>query len=136
MDNHEDIAIVRKIEENFVLVEVERSGSCDGCAVSGICNSNERIILHKIKTEHKFTIGDKVRVDIAPSLRIFSSFIVFIFPIITMLLFYLISKYVLIFNEDLSIVISLFGLLLSGLFIYLIDKKYESKLSFKIIKKL
>jgi len=136
MDNHEDIAIVRKIEENFVHVEVERSGSCDGCAVSGICNSNERIILHKIKTELKLTIGDKVKVDIAPSLRIFSSFIVFIFPIITMLLFYVISKYVLIFSEDLSIVISLFGLLLSGLFIYLIDKKFENRLSFKIIKKL
>ena len=123
-------------EGNFVHVEVEKSGSCDGCAVSGICNSNERIILHKIKTELKFSIGNKVKVDIAPSLRIFSSFIVFIFPIITMLLFYVISKYVLIFSEDLSIVISLFGLLLSGLFIYLIDKKYESKLSFKIIKKL
>jgi len=69
-------------------------------------------------------------------LRIFSSFVVFIFPILLMLSFYLISKYLFILNEDLSIVISLFGLLISGLFIYLIDKKFENKLSFKVTKKL
>jgi len=136
MDNHEDIAVVRKIEENIVQVEIERTGSCDGCAVSGICNSNNKIILHKIKTDLKLKIGDKVQVNIAPSLRVFSSFVVFIIPIITMLSFYLISKYLFKLNEDLSIVFSLLGLLLSGLFIYLIDKKFANKLSFKITKKL
>ncbi|MDA3813574.1 MAG: SoxR reducing system RseC family protein [Candidatus Cloacimonetes bacterium] len=136
MDNHEDIAVVRKIEANIVQVEIERTGSCEGCAVSGICNSNNKIILHKIKTDLKLMIGDKVQVNIAPSLRVFSSFVVFIFPIITMVSFYLISKYLFILNEDLSIVISLLSLLLSGLFIYLIDKKFENKLSFTITKKL
>lgn len=136
MDNHEDIAIVRKIEENIVQVEIERTGSCEGCAVSGICNSNNKIILHKIKTDLKLKIGDKVQVNIAPSLRIFSSFVVFIIPIITMLSFYLISKYLFKLSEDLSIVFSLLGLLLSGLFIYFIDKKFANKLSFKITKKL
>lgn len=136
MDNHEDIAVVRKIEENIVQVEIERTGSCEGCAVSGICNSNNKIILHKIKTDLKLKIGDKVQVNIAPSLRVFSSFVVFIIPIITMLSFYLISKYLFKLNEDLSIIISLLGLLLSGLFIYLIDKKFANKLSFKITKKL
>ncbi len=136
MDNHEDIAIVRKIEENIVQVEIERTGSCEGCAVSGICNSNNKIILHKIKTDLKLKIGDKVQVNIAPSLRVFSSFVVFIIPIITMLSFYLISKYLFKLNEDLSIVFSLLGLLLSGLFIYFIDKKFANKLSFKVTKKL
>ena len=136
MDNHEDIAIVRKIEENNIQVEIERTGSCEGCAVSGMCNSNNKIILHKIKTDLKLKIGDKVQVNIAPSLRVFSSFVVFIIPIITMLSFYLISKYLFKLSEDLSIVFSLLGLLLSGLFIYLIDKKLANKLSFKITKKL
>jgi positive regulator of sigma E activity len=136
MDNHEDIAVVRKTEGNFVHVEVERTGSCEGCAVSGICNVNDKIILHKIKTDLKLKIGDRVQVNIAPSLRIFSSFVVFIIPILTMLSFYLISKYLFNLNEDLSIVISMFGLLLSGLFIYIIDKIFANKLSFKITKKL
>ena len=136
MDNHEDIAIVRKVDGNLVHVEVERTGSCDACAVSGICNSNEKTILHKIRTDQQLIVGDRVNVDIAPSLRIFSSFVVFIFPILLMLSFYLISKYLFILNEDISIVISLFGLLISGLFIYLIDKKFENKLSFKVTKKL
>ena len=136
MDNHEDIAVVRKSEGNFVQVEVERTGSCEACAVSGICNANDKTILHKIKTDLKLKIGDKVQVNIAPSLRVFSSFVVFIIPILTMLSFYLISKYLFTFSEDLSIVISMFGLLLSGLFIYIIDKIFANKLSFKITKKL
>ncbi|MEA2095239.1 MAG: SoxR reducing system RseC family protein [Candidatus Cloacimonadota bacterium] len=136
MDNHEDIAVVRKSEGNFVHVEVERTGSCDGCAVSGICNANDKTILHKIKTDLKLEIGDRVHVNIAPSLRVFSSFVVFIIPILTMLSFYLISKYLFTFSEDISIVISMFGLLLSGLFIYIIDKIFANKLSFKITKKL
>ena len=136
MDNHEDIAVVRKIEGYFVHLEVERTGSCDGCAVSGICNTSVKTILHKIKTDLKLVIGDRVHVNIAPSLRVFSSFVVFIIPILTMLSFYLTSKYLFALNEDLSIVISMFGLLLSGLFIYIIDKIFANKLSFKITKKL
>jgi len=135
MENHEDIAVVKKIEKDFVYVEVERTGSCEGCAVSGICNSNDKTILHKIKTDMQLKINDKVKVDIAPSLRILSSLIVFIFPIITMIVFYLLSKFVIILSEDISIVISLFGLLISGLVIYFLDKKFENKLSFKILKK-
>ncbi len=136
MENHEDIAVVRKVENNFVHVEVERTVSCKGCAVSGICNANDKTILHKIKTDLKLKIGDRIQINIEPSLRIFSSFVVFIIPILTMLVFYLTSKYLFTLNEDISIVISLFGLLLSGLFIYIIDKIFANKLSFKIIKKL
>ncbi len=136
MDNHENIAVVRKIEGSFVHLEVERTGSCEGCAVSGICNANDKTILHKIKTDLNLEIGDRVQVNIAPSLRVFSSFIVFIIPILTMLSFYLISKYLFVFSEDISIVISMFGLLLSGFFIYVIDKIFANKLSFNITKKL
>ena len=136
MENHEDIAVVRSIKDNFAQVEIERTGSCKGCAVSGFCNSNDRKILHRIKTDKDLKIGDKVQVNIAPSVRILSSFVVFIIPILTMLIFYLFSKYILVLSEDLSIVISMVGLLLSGLFIYYIDKKFANKLSFTIIKKL
>jgi len=136
MENHEDIAVVRSIKDNIAQVEIERTGSCEGCAVSGFCNSSNRTILHKIKTDIDLKVGDRVHVNIAPSLRILSSFVVFIIPIITMLFFYLISKYIFALNEDLSIMISMVGLLLSGLLIYYIDKKFANKLSFRLIKKL
>ncbi len=136
MENHEDIAVVRKTEKNFVQVEVERTGSCKGCAVSGICNADDKIIMHKIKTDMNLEIGDRVQVNIEPSLRVFSSFVVFIIPILTMLSFYMIGKYLFMLNEDLSIVFSMLGLLLSGLFIYIIDKIFANKLNFKITKKL
>ncbi len=82
MDNHEDIAVVRKTEGNYVHVEVERTDSCEGCAVSGICNTNDKIILHKIKTDLKLEIGNRVQVNIAPSLRVCYSLVVFIIPIL------------------------------------------------------
>ena len=69
MVNHEDIAVVRKTEGSFIHVEVERTGSCEGCAVSGICNTNDKTILHKIKTDLKLEIGNRVQVNIAPSDR-------------------------------------------------------------------
>jgi len=136
MENHEDIAVVKSVKDNYAQVEIERTGSCKGCAVSGFCNSSDRTILHRIKTDKDLKIGDRVQVNIAPTLRILSSFVVFITPILSMLIFYLSSKYIFTLNEDLSIVISMVGLLLSGLLIYYIDKKFANKLSFTIIKKL
>ncbi|MDP8269383.1 MAG: SoxR reducing system RseC family protein [Candidatus Tenebribacter davisii] len=132
----EDIAIVRKVEDNLVYVEIERSGSCEGCAVHGICNLNDKTIIHKIKTDRDLKVGDRIEIHIKPSLKIFSSFVVFIVPVLFMLCFYVMGKFLFKLSEDLSIVVSMLGLLLSGLIIYLIDKLYANKLNFKIIKKI
>ena len=134
MENPFEIATVKAITDNHIFVEMEQSSSCESCAMGGICHTNGKSVTHKIKTDLEVEISDKLQVEVSPKLRVLSSFIIFIFPIFTMIIFYLTAKFGLNFKEDFAIVISLFGLLFSGLVIYFIDKKYADKLELKIIK--
>ena len=136
MENQIEIAIVKEIIDNHILVEMEQSGSCETCAMGGVCHTNDKSVMHKIKTDLKVIIGDKLQIEVSPKLRILSFFIIFIFPIFTMIIAYLIAKFVFHLKEDFAVIASLFGVLFSGLVIYFIDKKYADKLELKIIKKL
>lgn len=136
MDFQEDTAIVKKIENNKVTVEIQRTGACEHCTISGICGAGNKNIQHQIQTDLSLKIGDLVKIHISASSKIFSSFILFIFPILVMIIFYIFGKYIFRFNEDFSIIFSIFGLLFSGIFIYYIDKKYEKKINLKIIKRI
>ena len=132
---HEDLAIVKEIKDGFVFIEMQPSGSCDKCAMHSVCQGADRKIRHKIKTDMKLSKGDFIRVQVSASMRIFSSFIIFIFPILSMLLFYGLGKYLFRFSENFSILFSFIGLMLSGITIYFIDKKYTEKIILKIIEK-
>ncbi len=132
-NKQEDIAIVKKIEKDHIIVEMIRTDACKNCALNGMCQSNEKAVMHRIHTEKKFQEGDRIKVHIAPKLRILSSFLLFIFPILTMILFYLLGKFVLAASETFSILISLFGVLCSGVIIYFIDKKFTNKLNLEIM---
>jgi len=136
MENqHEDLAIVKEIKDGFVVLEMQSSESCDKCAIHGICQGMDKKIQHNIKTDIELSKGDLIRVQVSASIRIFSSFIVFIFPILSMLLFYSLGRYLFRFSENFSILFSFTGLILSGITIYFIDKKYTEKIKFKIIEK-
>lgn len=135
MEEH-DIAVVKKVSSDYIWIEMEKNGSCSNCSMNGICQQDGKSIIHKIRTDRSFEVDDTVQVEVSPKLRIFSSFIIFLFPIITMVIFYLIAKYLISLSEDFSIISSLFGVLLSGFIVYLIDKKYSDKISIKILSKL
>lgn len=136
MENqHEDLAVVKEINDGFVFIEMQTSGSCDKCAMHGICHGMDKKLQHKIKTDMELNEGDLIRVQVSASMRVFSSFIIFIFPILAMLLFYGLGKYLFRFSENFSILFSFAGLILSGITIYFIDKKYTEKIIFKIIEK-
>ncbi|MDO9577802.1 MAG: SoxR reducing system RseC family protein [Candidatus Cloacimonadales bacterium] len=139
MDNNqniEDSAIIREIEAGFVLVEMVKSGSCSSCGMSGFCHGQDKAIAHKIKTDQIFEIGDLVKVNLAPGLRVKSSLLVFLFPILAMLFFFSLARYILILSEPLSILISFIGLILSGIAIYFIDKKMADNISFEIVERI
>ncbi len=136
MENqHEDLAVVKKIKDGFVFIEMQTSGSCEKCAMHGICQGMDKKLQHKIRTDMELSEGDFIRVQVSASMRVFSSFIIFIFPILSMLLFYGLGKYLIRFSENFSILFSFAGLMLSGITIYFIDKKYTEKIIFKIIEK-
>jgi positive regulator of sigma E activity len=132
----EDLATVKETGNGFVLVEMIRSGSCESCGLSGLCHGQDRSITHKIQTKSHFEIGDQVRVELAPSVRIKSSLLVFIFPILSLLLFFILARYALQLSEPISILISFAGLILSGVIIYLIDKKMADAINFTIIERI
>jgi positive regulator of sigma E activity len=132
----EDIGIVTNIKNRIATVEIQKGGGCKSCSVSGICGGNDKTVTHKIQTELELQVGDKVRLFVSSGVKLFSSFIVFIFPILTMIIFYLLGKYILSFSENISILFSVTGILISGILIYIIDKKYANKLHFEIEEKI
>lgn len=131
----EDLAVVKSIEGKTVIIEMQKNGSCDSCAMSGICAGNDKTYTHKIETEMTLKIGDIVRVHIAPSIRIFSSFLLFVFPILMMILMYTVAK-LLHSSENIAIITSFIGLIISGIIIYILDKKIGRKINFEIIERI
>lgn len=139
MDNEqnlEDMAIVRETGEGFVLVEMQRSGACSSCGLSSFCHGMNTTITHKIKTDEQLSVGDKVKVNIAPELRIKSSLLIFLLPIFSMISFFCISRYAFNLSEPLSILFSFFGLVISGVVLYLVDKKMAEAVNFQIVERI
>ena len=136
MEIIEDIAVVQEVRVGKVQVKLPESVSCDTCAIKGFCHPNDKLKCHWIDTDLSFKVGDKVRIFISPAIRIVSSFIVFLFPIILMLIFYLMIKYLFSASENLAILGSILSLGISGLLIFFLDKKWGKKIKFEIIEKL
>jgi positive regulator of sigma E activity len=135
IEAQEDRAEVIEIYEGEILIEIQKSGSCKSCAISGVCGGQDRSFRHRIKTDMKLEKGDIIEVSISSGVKLMSSFIVFIMPVLAMILFYFLAKYAVKLTEDFSILASFCGLLLSGILIYILDKKFASKIHFEIIGK-
>lgn len=135
MEYQEDIAIVKKYKNGITLVEIQKSEACNSCPMSKVCMGKDKSILHKITTDMQLEIGDLVKIYISPGVKIFSSFIIFIFPVLSMIFFYFSGKYIFKLTENFSILLSFAGLFLSGVIIYIIDKKYSKKIHFEIVEK-
>ncbi|MCD4818249.1 MAG: SoxR reducing system RseC family protein [Candidatus Cloacimonetes bacterium] len=134
-NNPEDLAVVIEVQNNFIIAEMKKSESCKSCSMSGMCMGTKKSVTHKIQTKNRYEIGDVIEVSISAGYRIFSSFLIFVFPIIMMIIFYLISRSVFHFSENISILMSFSGLLFSGVMIYFVDKKLGKKLNVNIVGK-
>ena len=135
-NNPEDLAVIIEIHNDFVIAEMKKSGSCKSCSMSGMCMGTKSSITHKIPTKNRYEIGDVIEVSISAGYKIFSSFLIFVFPILMMIVFYLFSSSILHFIENISILISFIGLLFSGVIIYFVDKKLGKKLKVDIVGKI
>jgi positive regulator of sigma E activity len=131
----EDRAKVLEVYEGEVLIEIQKSGSCKSCAISGVCSGHDKSFTHKLKTDIPLEKGDIIEISISSGIKLLSSFIVFIMPVFAMILFYFVAKSVLAFSENFSILFSFGGLLFSGILIYILDKKFARKIHFEIIGK-
>lgn len=131
----EDLAVVSEVHEDFILVQMMKSGACHSCGMSGFCHGKDRTVTHKIFTTVKYNVGDLLRIEISAGLRVATSFLIYVVPILAMILFYSFSSYLFHFSEPVSILLSFAGLVLSGILIHRIDKKMGSKIKFEIIEK-
>ena len=130
-----DKATVLEVYDGEILIEIQKGGSCKSCAMGGGCGGQDKSFRHRLKTDLKLEKGDIIEISISSGVKLLSSFIVFIFPVLAMILFYLLAKYAVQLPENFSILASFCGLLLSGLLIYLIDKKFADKIHFEILGK-
>lgn len=130
-----DKATVLEVYDGEILIEIQKSGSCKSCAISGVCGGQDKSFRHRLKTDLELEKGDMIEIAISSGVKLLSSFIVFIFPVLAMILFYLLAKYAVQLTENFSILASFCGLLLSGILIYFIDKKFADKIHFEILGK-
>ena len=133
--NQEDLAVVKEVHPHFILVEMQRGEACASCGLHGFCHTADNPVTHKIYTEETYRVGDLFQIEISAGVRIVTSLLVFLVPILLMILFYTVARFALNFSDSLAIPISFGGLLLSGLIIAVIDKKYGRKVNFEIKNK-
>ncbi|MFO7897345.1 MAG: SoxR reducing system RseC family protein [Candidatus Cloacimonadales bacterium] len=133
-DYIEDSARVIEAADGKIKFEIIQSGSCQSCGLHGICGSNNKPIIHETSTKLDCQKGDLIKVHLSAGVKILSAFVLFMIPIFSMIAFYLLAKMLFTWSEDFSILFSVFGLLCSGVFIYLVDKIYSRKVHFEVIE--
>ncbi len=135
--NSSDSAIIKEVKNGKYLIEILRNGSCKSCGLNGVCaGESAPSITQWVDSPLKLETGTMVQVSIAPTTKLLSSFLIFIFPIILMIIFYAIAKFGFHLIENTSVLISLTSLLLSGFLIHLFDKTFGKKVKFIIEGKL
>jgi len=133
MENYDSGIIEKILDKNNALVKVLTKGECsscaskEGCGISLIADKNNLI---EVKYNEEIKVGDKVYIMIDSGNRIISSLLLFVFPIISLIIFYLIGNY-LFKKEVLSILSSFIGLIISFLALYILTKYNKKFQNFK-----
>lgn len=132
----EDIALVIEVNSDSALVELEKKDTCKSCSASMFCMGSGSAKRFSVKTTQALKPGDRVKLNITSGTRLFSSFVVFILPVILMIIFYVGGKYLFTLSEDWSVFSAIIGLLFSGFIIILVDRKLGGKLKIEVVEKL
>ena len=80
----EEIGTVIKTDTEFAIVEVQKGSECKACEMKDACVESSQEGYRKLRAKNDLNskIGDKVIVEIEPKAHVFSSFIVFILPVV------------------------------------------------------
>lgn len=125
-----DIGIVKATNGNMLTIEIARGGGCKSCAMNGLCGTgNTPIVLHLESMEH-YMVGDRLIMEVAPSTRIMSAVIIFLFPLLLLFVTFIIaSRY---FVELYSVLFALGSMIIAFMIVRLIDKKVAKAVNFRI----
>ena len=134
-----EIGTVIDIQNDFLLVEVEKGESCINCKLKSLCfyKGNEKTIF-QIKNILNAKKGDKISFVIEPKIRIFISFLIYIVPIIFLITTYSVCKYIFNISENLSIILAIISIPLCYFILKFIDKLFARKklINPKMIRKI
>jgi positive regulator of sigma E activity len=129
----QDSGVVTAINGNRITVEIVKGGGCKSCGMKGICGDNNRPIVLQFDTDGQYKIGDKVSVSVTSGMRVLSSVIVFVFPLLALIGFYAIGT--IFTNEPVSVVIGFAGMVLAFLIVRILDKQIGKKVNFQLVGK-
>lgn len=134
-----DTGIVLELQKNFAIVEIENKQACQNCGLRSFClqNSKDNFCL-KMQNTKNANIGDKVKFEIDPGIKILSNFYVFILPLILIIITYLLTKNILYLSENLAIILSVLSLILSYFIIKFINQYFKNNetIKVKMVKKI
>ena len=125
MDTHiSETGIIDSIEGKNIFIVRENPPTCDNCKIKSMCNIQNKQKI-SIKTDEVYEIGEKIELIINPKIRLLSSFLVYILPVISLILIYYIANIIFKLSETISIIISFSSLFIVYFLIKYIDKKFE-----------
>lgn len=129
-ENIADIGIVTSVNGKSITVEICKSGGCKTCSMHGVCGSNNTPVILHFETDDVYHIGDKVIVSVSSGVRILSSVIVFVFPLLALFGFFLLGRS---FTSELGAILTGFaGMLLAFIVVKLIDKRIAKHINFQL----
>ncbi|MFO7660026.1 MAG: SoxR reducing system RseC family protein [Candidatus Cloacimonadaceae bacterium] len=125
-----DVGTVIAIDGRQIVVEICKSGGCKSCGLKGLCGSGKTSLLLNFETDDKYQIGDKVLVSVTAGVRVLSSLLVFVFPILALFGFFLIGRMFL--HELGAILFGFGGMAIAFLIVKLLDKLIAKKINFEL----
>lgn len=127
-DTPTDVGTVVDIQNGLAIVEYSRSDACDTCKLKAFCfQKGGDVTKLTMKNNLNVKKGDIIQFEISPQMRILSSFLVFILPIIFMIGSYFLCKSAIGLSENISIVVSLISIAVAFIFVKFIDGQIKKK---------
>jgi len=127
-DTPTDVGTVVDIQSGLAIVEYSRSDACDTCKLKAFCfQKGGDVTKLTMKNNLNVKKGDIIQFEISPQMRILSSFLVFILPIIFMIGSYFLCKSAIGLSENISIVVSLISIAVAFIFVKFIDGQIKKK---------
>ncbi len=136
-----ELAEVSYIDGEYVFLKTSNASACGECSSKGSCGSvklfNPVVKNDEIKVKNSLDLkeGDSVVLELAPSKLLQGTFLVYLLPLISLMVFSLLGKIVA--GEGVSIIAGLVGMVVSLFFVskYLAKKTVSQKFTPTMLEK-
>lgn len=127
-DTPADVGTVVDIQNGLAIVKYSRSDACNTCKLKAFCfQKGGDVTTLTMKNALNAKTGDTIQFEISPQVRILSSFLVFILPIIFMIGSYFLCKSAIGLSESVSILVSLVSIAVAFIVVKIIDGQIKKK---------